>query len=73
MLSSWQAVSLPPRVYDLFTGIPFSQVDKKHEHIQESLLMGKITKGNLAWCFHLFLQVFDRGILQKISYFNGKE
>ena len=44
-----------------------------HEHIQESLSLERSTKGNLAWCFHSFLQVFERGFLQKISYFDGKE
>ena len=44
-----------------------------HEHIQESLLLGRRTKGNLACCFRSFLQVFERGFLQKISYFDGKE
>ena len=65
--------SLPPGVNNLFRGIPFSQGDEKHEHTQESLLLGRKTKGNLAWCFHSFLQVFARGVLQKISYFDGKE
>ena len=31
------------------------------------------TKGNLSGCFHSFLQVFERGFRQKISYFDGKE
>ena len=44
-----------------------------HEHSQESVLLGWGTNGNLAWCFHSFLQVFERGSLQKISYFDGKE
>ena len=44
-----------------------------NERIQESLLLGRRTKGNLAWCFHSFLQVFERGFLQKISYFDGKK
>ena len=43
------------------------------EHIQESLLSGRRTKGNFACCFRLFLQVFERGFLQKISYFDGKD
>ena len=46
--------SLPPSVTNLFRGIPFSYEDKIHEHIQESLLLGKKTKGNLARCFHSF-------------------
>ena len=44
-----------------------------HEHIQESLLLGRRTTGNLALCFHSFLQVFERGFLQKISNFDGKQ
>ena len=44
-----------------------------HERILESLLLGRRTKGNLAWCFHSFLQVFERGFLQKISHFDGKK
>ena len=44
-----------------------------HEHVLESLLLRRRTKGNLAWYFQSFLQVFERGFLQKISYFDGKE
>ena len=44
-----------------------------HEHMQVSLILGRRTKGNLAWRFHSFLQVFERGFLQEISYFDGKE
>ena len=44
-----------------------------HEYIQESLLSRRRTKENFACCFRSFLQVFERGILQKISNFNGKE
>ena len=44
-----------------------------HEHIQESLLLGKRTKGNFARRFQSFLQVFEGGFLQKISYFDWKE
>ena len=29
--------------------------------------------GNLAGCFHSFLQVLEPGFLQKISHFDGKE
>ena len=46
---------------NLFKGISFSQEDKIHAHIQMSLLMGKGTKGNIACCFHSFLQVFQCG------------
>ena len=45
---------------NLFTGIPLSHEDKIHEHTQESLLLGRRTKGNLALCFHSFLQVFRK-------------
>ena len=55
--------SLPPIVNNLFMGIPFSHEDKIHKHIQESLLLGGRTKGNLARCFHSFLEVFERGFL----------
>ena len=44
-----------------------------HEYIQKSLLLLRRTKGNLAWCFHSFLQVFEKGFLLEISYFDGKE
>ena len=30
-----------------------------HEHIQESFLSGRRTKGNFACCFHTFLQIFE--------------
>ena len=65
--------SLLPSINNLFRGIPFSQEDKIHEHIQVSLFLGRRTKGNLAWCFHSFLQVLGRGFLQKITHFDGKE
>ena len=58
---------------DLFKGIPFSQMDKIHEHIQVSLVLGRRTKENLAWRSHSFVQVFERGFLPKISYFDMKE
>ena len=57
----------------MLRGIPFSHEDKIHELIQESLLLGRRTKGNFACCFRSFLQVFEMGFLQKISYFDGKE
>ena len=57
---------------NLFWGIPSSHGDEIHEHIQESLLLGRRTKGNLAWCFHLFLQVFERGFLQKSPISTGR-
>ena len=44
-----------------------------HVHIQESLLSGRRRKGNFACCSARFLQVFERGFLQKISYFDGKK
>ena len=69
----WRIESLPPCVNNLFKGIPFFHEDKLPEHIQESLLLGKRTKGNLTWCFHSFLQVFERDFMQKISYFDRKE
>ena len=63
--------SLPLCVDDLFRRIPFSHEDKIHEHIKESLLPGRRTKGDLACCFRSFLQIFERSFLQKISYFLG--
>ena len=69
----WRVISLPPSVNNLCKGISFSHEDKIHEHVRESLLLGRRTKGNFACCFHSFLQVFERGFLQKISYFDWKE
>ena len=43
------------------------------ELVQESLLLGRRAKGNFACCFRSFLQVLERGFLQKISYFDGKK
>ena len=43
-----------------------------HEHIQESLLLGGRTQGNLAWCFHLFLQVL-KGALSAENLLLGQE
>ena len=40
---------------NLFRGIPFSHEDKIHEHIQESLLLRRRTKGNFSCCFRSFL------------------
>ena len=65
--------SLPPIVDNLFKEIPFSHEDKIHERIQGSLLLRRRTKVNFACCFGLFLQVFERANLQKISHFDGKE
>ena len=42
------------------------------EHIQVVLLLGRRTKGNLACCFHSFLQVI-RGFLQNVSHLDVKE
>ena len=64
--------SLLPSVKKLFRGVPLSE-HEIYEHIQESLLLGKKTKGNLAWCFHSFLLVIEWGFLQKFSYFDRKE
>ena len=54
---------------NLFRGIPFSQEDEIHEHIQVSLLTMKENNGKSFLCFHSFLQ----GLLEKISHFDGKE
>ena len=56
----------------LFRGIPFSHEDKIHEHIQESLLLGRRTTGNFLCGFRSFLQVFERGFLQNISFSTGR-
>ena len=74
VLSSWlvEKSPPPPKVNNLFREIPFSQEDEKHEHILESSLLRRRTKGNLAWCFHSFLQVLERGVVQKISYLDEK-
>ena len=53
-------------------GIPFSHEHKTHEHIHVSLLIGRRTKGNFAF-FSSFLEFFERGFLQQISPFDGKE
>ena len=37
------------------------------KNIQMSLLVGRITKRNLACCFYSFLEVFEWGFLQKFS------
>ena len=37
-----------------FRGIPFTQENKINEHTQVSLVFGRRTKGNPAWCFYLF-------------------
>ena len=37
------------------------------------ILIAKKTKGNFAFCFHSFLQVFERVFLQKTSHINEKE
>ena len=60
-------------INNLLRGIPFSQEDEIHEHIQVSVLLGRSTKETLACCFHSFLQDFERGLLRKISHFDGKE
>ena len=61
--------SLPPSVNNLFSGFPFSHEDNLHEQIEESLLLGRRTKGNLAWCFHSFLQLLQvsKGAFCRIS------
>ena len=43
-----------------------------HAHIQVSLLSGRRTKGNLADCFHLFLQAFELGLLHKPPISTGR-
>ena len=60
MLSFWQVEKSSPSVNSFFRGIPFSHEDKIHEHIKESLLLGRRTKGNFACCFRPFFNVFER-------------
>ena len=36
-----------------------------HEHIQESLLLGRRTNRNLAWRFHSFLKVLKGAFCRK--------
>ena len=57
---------------NLFSGIPFSQEDQIHEHVQVSFVLGRRTKGNLTGRFDSFLQVFERGFLQKFSHLTGR-
>ena len=52
--------SLSPSVNNLFRGIPFSHENKIHEHIQESLLLGRRKKGNFACFFARFCR-FSKG------------
>ena len=58
---------------NLFWGIPISQKDKIHEHIQKSVLLGRRTKGHLVCCFHSSLQVFERAFLQKSHISTGSK
>ena len=44
---------------NIFRGTPFSHEDKIHENIQDSLLMGRRTKGNLSWRFSFQYHRFD--------------
>ena len=57
---------------NLFRGIPFSHEDKIHVHIQESSLLGRRTKGNLAWFFHSVLQVFEMVFCRKSPISTGR-
>ena len=54
--------SLLPSINNLFKGIPFSQVDKIHEHIQVSSQLVRRTKGSLAFCFQSFFEGFRKGL-----------
>ena len=62
--------SLPPSVNNLLRAIPFSYEDKIHEHIQE--LEGEQREIMLG-AFHSFLEVFEWGFLQIMSYVDGKQ
>ena len=49
VLAGWKV--FPPSVNSLFRGNPFSHKGKIHPgHVQESLLLGRRTKGNFACC-----------------------
>ena len=65
--------SLRLSMNNFFKGLPSSQENKILEHTQMSLLIRRSKKGNLACCFDSFLQVFERGFLQKITHFDEKE
>ena len=52
--------SLPPSMNNLFRGNQFSHEDEIHKHIQESLLLGRRTKGNLLAVFNRFCR-FSKG------------
>ena len=43
-----------------------------HEHIQETLLLGKRTKGNFACCFRSFLLVFEKAFCRKSPISTGR-
>ena len=43
-----------------------------HEHIQESLLSGRRTKGNFACCFRSFLQVSKGAFYRKSPISTGR-
>ena len=53
-------------------GIPFSHKDKIHEHIKESLLLGRRRKGNVARCFHSSLQVSEGCFCRKSLISTGR-
>ena len=53
----------------LLRRIPFSVI---YEHIQVSLLLGRITKGNLVCYFHSFLKVIERGFCRKAPISTGR-
>ena len=57
---------------NLFREISVHHQDKIHEHIQESLLLGKRPKANLAWCFHSFLQVWKGALRRKYFISTGR-
>ena len=63
----------PPRINNLFRGIAISPMNEIHELIRLSLLPGRSAKGNLAWCLHSFLHVFQGISLQNVSQFNREE
>ena len=66
--------SIPPRVINLFRGIPFSHEDKIHEHIQESLSLEKGEQREiLLGVFTRACRFLQGGFLQKIPYFERKE
>ena len=70
LLGEWQ--SPPVRLKNLVKRIPLPQEDRTHEHTRVSLLLGRRTKGNHAYCFRPFLQVLKGASCRKFLISTGK-